>query len=395
MFSSLVLTALTRTGSNLVRRNASIVLRQSHRAAVLHEIGKPLVLETVKRIEQLKDDEVRIKVHYCSLNSTDVQIITGKNPELNVPLPFIPGHEISGEVVEIGKNNPHFLKRGDRVVAMNDIQDPNGGLIEEMVVKNRDVWQVPMEVPLKEMTVMPYGHGTALLAFAMHCQLEQNDLVLITAGPAGMGLAAIDLAVAVYKAKVIAICDTESSSDLVREKGAYKTVSLSKNYTKLYKDIADAVGDKKAKVAYDAVGKGLLHLLADFVDPKQGQLFSVDPFHNQKKLKESKPEYELPKKKVRTEQDQANAAKLIDSLVHIDLYEYPGEDVYRQMISDTIEMKSQRMVSGYISKVFLLKNVQKAVEFIQQKQCTGKVLIDVKCLDDDDCEEGDDGKKKK
>lgn len=129
------------------------------------------------------------------------------------------------------------------------------------------------------------------------------------------------------------------------------------------------------------------------VDPKEGQMFSVDPFHSQKKLKASKPEYELPKKKVRTEQDQANAAKLIDNLVHIDLYEYPGEDIYRQMISDTIELKSQKMVSGYISKVFLLKSVQKAVEFIQQKQCTGKVLIDIKSLDDDDGEE--EGTKKK
>ncbi|XP_065093484.1 quinone oxidoreductase-like protein 2 homolog [Ochlerotatus camptorhynchus] len=394
MFSSLVRSTFTRTGSSLAR-NASIVLRQSHRAAVLHEIGKPVVLETVKRVDQLKDDEVRIKVHYCSLNSTDVQIITGKHPDLKVPLPFIPGHEISGEIVEIGKANPNFLKRGDRVVVMNDLQDPNGGLIEEVVVKNRDVWQVPSEVPLREMTVMPYGHGTALLTFAMHCQLQENDLVLITAGPAGMGLAAIDLAVAVYKAKVIAICDTESSSDLVRQKGAYKTVSMTKNYTKLYKNIADAMGDKKAKIAYDAVGKGLLHLLADFVDPEKGQLFSVDPFYNQEKLKASKPEYELPKKKERTEQDQQNAAKLIDGVKHVDLYEHPDEDVYRQMIADTIEMRSQGMIAGYISKVFLLNKIQNAVEFIQKKQCTGKVLIDVKCVDDDDCEDGEAGEEKK
>lgn len=182
---------------------------------------------------------------------------------MKIPLPFIPGHEVSGEVIEIGSSNPNFLKRGDRVVAMNDLQDPSGGLIEEMVVKNRDVWQVPSEIPLREMTVMPYGHGTALLTFATFCPLQENDLVLITAGPAGMGLAAIDLAVNVYKAKVIAICDTESSSDLVREKGAYKTVSIGKSFTKLYKNIADAMGEKKAKVAYDAVGNGLLHLLAD------------------------------------------------------------------------------------------------------------------------------------
>lgn len=124
-------------------------------------------------------------------------------------------------------------------------------------------------------------------------------------------------------------------------------------------------------------------------------MFSVDPFHNQEQLKASKPEYELPKKKERTEQDELNAAKLIDGVKHVDLYEYPDEDVYRQMITDTIEMRSQGMITGYISKVFLLKKIQNAVEFIQKKQCTGKVLIDVKCLDDDDCEEEKEDEEKK
>lgn len=68
-----------------------------------------------------------------------------------MPLPFIPGHEFSGEIVEIGKDNPHFFNRGDRVLVMNDLQDPNGGLVTEAVVKNRDVWTVPQSVPLREM----------------------------------------------------------------------------------------------------------------------------------------------------------------------------------------------------------------------------------------------------
>ena len=78
-----------------------------------------------------------------------------------------------------------------------------------------------------------------------------------------MGLAAVDVAVNVYKAKVIAICDTESSSDLVRQKGAFKTISMGKNFTKLYKGLCDAMGSEKAILGYDAVGKGLLHIMAD------------------------------------------------------------------------------------------------------------------------------------
>ncbi|XP_055596958.1 quinone oxidoreductase-like protein 2 [Uranotaenia lowii] len=397
MFKSLVFTVIKRGSSSVpVFRCASKAADDGcHlKAAVLREIGKPLVIETVERVKKLKDDEVRVKVHYCSLNATDVQIISGKHPELEVPLPFIPGHEVSGEVVEFGKSNPNFLKRGDRVVAMNDLHDPKGALISEMILKNRDVWIVPREVPLKDMTVMPYGHGTALLAFALHCPLEQNDLLLVTAGPAGMGLAAIDLAVNVYKAKVIAICDTESSSDLVRQKGAYKTVSMSKNYTKLYKDISDAMGDKKARLAYDAVGKGLLHLLADFVDHETGMLFSVDPFYNAEKFKATKPEFEVPKKKKKSEEDVKHSAQLLDSLIHLDLYKNPDEDFYRQIITDTIEMRLQKMVSGHVSKVFPLPKIQEAIEFIQKKQCTGKVLIDVRHTDSkSDCgDEKKDGK---
>uniref|UniRef100_A0A182QKN6 Enoyl reductase (ER) domain-containing protein n=1 Tax=Anopheles farauti TaxID=69004 RepID=A0A182QKN6_9DIPT len=373
-------------------------IRWAHRAAVLREAGKPVVLETVKKVEKLKNDEVRVKVHYCSLNTTDVKIIAGKHAELKVPLPFIPGHEFSGEIVDIGKDNPHHFNRGDRVVVMNDLQDPNGGLISEAVVKNRDVWTVPQSVPLREMAVLPYGHGTALLTFALHCNLKENDLVLITAGPAGMGLAAIDLAVSVYKAKVIAVCDTESSSDLVRSKGAHKVVSMTKNnFSKLYKNVQDAMGDKKAKLAYDAVGKGLLHLLTDFVDPTNGQLISVDPFFNASKFASEVPEYERPKRKEKDEKpaEVEGKAKLLQNVRHFDLYEYPDVDTYRQMIADTIEMRSEGMIAGHISKVFPLSKVQQAIEFIQQKQCTGKVLIDVQCPDEEDCADGKDKKDKK
>ncbi|XP_049539250.1 quinone oxidoreductase-like protein 2 [Anopheles darlingi] len=371
---------------------SALLSRAAHRAAVLREPGKPLTLEVIKKVEKLKNDEVRVKVHYCSLNSTDVKIISGKHKELKVPLPFIPGHEFSGEIVEIGKDNPHFFNRGDRVVVMNDLQDPNGGLVTEAVVKNRDVWTVPQSVPLREMAVLPYGHGTALLTFALHCNLKENDLILITAGPAGMGLAAIDLAVSVYKAKVIAICDTESSSDLVRSKGAHKAVCMMKNnYTKLYKSIQDALGDKKAKVAYDAVGKGLLHLLADFVEPEKGKLISVDPFYNAQTFPKEVPQFERPKRKGKEDKPDESAegrAKLLQNVQHFDLYEYPDLDTYRQMISDTIEMRSEGMIAGHISKVFPLAKIQQAIEFVQQKQCTGKVLIDVQCTDpEEDCAE--------
>lgn len=79
----------------------------------------------------------------------------------------------------------------------------------------------------------------------------------------GNGLAAIQLANSVFKAKVYAICDTEDTSALIREEGAYKSISIKEGYSTVYKFLADSFTDKKAKVVYDAAGGGLIHLVAD------------------------------------------------------------------------------------------------------------------------------------
>lgn len=181
-----------------------------------------------------------------------------------INLCLVPGHEYSGIVEEVGKDNEAELAKGDRVIAMNDLLDETGGLTTQVIVKNRDCWLVPQDLSLRESAILPYGHGTALLVFSKLFELKEDDLVLITAGAAGMGLAAVDVATNVYKAKVIAICDTESSSDLVRNKGAFKTVSFTKNnFTKVYKELSEILGKEKAVLGYDAIGKGLLYILAD------------------------------------------------------------------------------------------------------------------------------------
>lgn len=79
----------------------------------------------------------------------------------------------------------------------------------------------------------------------------------------GNGLAAIQLANSVFKAKVYAICDTEDTSALIRDEGAYKSISIMEGPSAVYKFLAKSFTDKKAKVVYDAAGGGLMHLVAD------------------------------------------------------------------------------------------------------------------------------------
>jgi cinnamyl-alcohol dehydrogenase len=58
------------------------------------------------------DDDVVIKILYCGICHSDLHGI--KNDWKNASYPMIPGHEIAGEVTEVGKNVSKF-KAGDRV----------------------------------------------------------------------------------------------------------------------------------------------------------------------------------------------------------------------------------------------------------------------------------------
>lgn len=66
----------------------------------------------------------------------------------------------------------------------------------------QDVWRLPSEVDVKDAAVLICGHSTAYYAFTQFKKPEENEKIVISAGPAGLGLAAVDVAANVFKAKV-------------------------------------------------------------------------------------------------------------------------------------------------------------------------------------------------
>ncbi|KAI0264695.1 chaperonin 10-like protein [Gloeopeniophorella convolvens] len=64
-------------------------------------------------IPQVGDDEVLIKVSHCGVCGTDAHIHGG---EFIATFPLIPGHEVVGQIAEVGKNVTSF-SAGDRCVA--------------------------------------------------------------------------------------------------------------------------------------------------------------------------------------------------------------------------------------------------------------------------------------
>jgi len=81
------------------------------KAMLLRHPGEPLV-PTELPDPQPEDCEVLIRVHACGVCRTDLHIVDG---ELAQPkLPLVPGHEIVGEVVDLGAAVDRF-RLGDRI----------------------------------------------------------------------------------------------------------------------------------------------------------------------------------------------------------------------------------------------------------------------------------------
>src|SRR3984893_1531046 len=81
------------------------------KAAVLHEVNKPLVIEEVS-INKPGPREVLIRTAFAGLCHSDLHFIEGLYPH---PLPVVLGHESAGIVEQVGPEVT-YVKKGDHVI---------------------------------------------------------------------------------------------------------------------------------------------------------------------------------------------------------------------------------------------------------------------------------------
>ena len=91
--------------------NLAAPIRVMH-AMVLSAVREPLRLETDRAADPVGPHDVRLRVRACGVCRTDLHIVDGELPRPKLPL--VPGHEIIGEVEEIGPAVVG-IRRGDRV----------------------------------------------------------------------------------------------------------------------------------------------------------------------------------------------------------------------------------------------------------------------------------------
>lgn len=95
-------------------------LPETSRAAVLREFGEPLQIEDVPIPDKLEAGALLVKTTACSICGTDVHLSNG-SLALDVALPVIVGHEMTGQIVAMEEDASRDsvgqdLKIGDRLL---------------------------------------------------------------------------------------------------------------------------------------------------------------------------------------------------------------------------------------------------------------------------------------
>lgn len=189
--------------------------------------------------------EVLIGVHAAGVNFPDTLIIQGKY-QFKPDMPFSPGGEVAGEVLEVGEGVSH-VKPGDRVMALMTW----GGYAEKAVVPAFGVIPMPPDMSWNEGAGFPLVYGTVIHALKQRGRLREGETLLVLGAAGGVGLATVQIG-KLMGARVIAAASTADKLALCREHGADELV----NYTEesLKDRVKELTDGKGADVIFDPVG---------------------------------------------------------------------------------------------------------------------------------------------
>jgi NADPH2:quinone reductase len=216
------------------------------RAVFCRELGAPekLRLEAFASAA-LAAGQVRIAIHAAGINFPDILMAAGKY-QLKPELPFIPGMESAGEVIEIFSNIAEVAV-GDKVI----VKLRHGGYADEVVVTPSQLTPLPSTFDYAEGATFLAAHGTAYHALADRAQIKSGEVLLVHGAGGGVGLAAVEIG-KLLGATVIAAASTEEKLAVATAKGAAHAVLYKREpFRDAVKRITDGRG---ADVVFDPVG---------------------------------------------------------------------------------------------------------------------------------------------
>lgn len=272
----------------------SVQIPATMRAAVLRDVSRGLEIEEI-RTPRPRTGEVLVKTSACGLCHSDLHVIAGA---IAFPQPCVLGHEVAGEIVEVGPGNEHTgLAVGQRVAGaflmpcgqcpacaegrddlcgpffdLNRLQGKlydgetrlfdqdgspiamysMGGLAQYCVIPSTSVTPLPDSVDPVAGAILGCAAMTAYGAVRRGADLRHGESVAVVA-TGGVGSNIIQVCRAFGAKQIIAIDVDDDKLAATRALGATDVVNSTKQ------DVHEAVfgltGGRGVDVAFEALGR--------------------------------------------------------------------------------------------------------------------------------------------
>jgi len=246
------------------------------RAMVLSELGpietNPLKLTEIDRHEIQRPNELLIKIEACGVCHSQLHGIEGDWKDLGIPpmLPTVPGHEVVGKIVEIGKNVTKF-KVGDRAgispllescMKCQYCKEGNehlcesiqvlgeslkGGYAEYVTVTEDFATKIP-EKMRPEYAAPLFCAGITAYKAVKASEPSKNKKIGIF-GIGGVGHMAVQFAI-LEGADVIAISRNKKHLEIAKKLGASITITYSQDQEKFLQELKEKVGLLDAAIVF-------------------------------------------------------------------------------------------------------------------------------------------------
>jgi len=155
----------------------------------LLEYGGQLVFNDVAT-PTIARDEILVQVKSTAVNHLDLVEASGTARQiLPIDLPWIPGHEFSGLVEQIGSDVAAYAP-GDAVFGTSGM----GAYAEYLAVKPAVIARKPSNLSFEEAASVPVASQTAWQGIFTHGHLEKGQTILIHGGAGAVGAYAVQLA---------------------------------------------------------------------------------------------------------------------------------------------------------------------------------------------------------
>ncbi|KAG0274200.1 NADPH:quinone reductase [Linnemannia exigua] len=227
------------------------------RAIQVNQHGDASVLKpaTVPR-PTYKSDQVLIRVAYSGVNYLDIIERKGSFPSpppvdggRSRETPFIPGHEASGEIVEVGAEVQYGFKVGDRVAFIGI-----DTYAEYVAVNTINLAKLPDSASLADGAAFLLQGLTAIGLVRKGYTVKKGDWVVIHAAAGGVGLLATQLA-RLLGAHVIGTVSTDEKAVLAKAAGAEHVVLINNGYAALEKKVSELTNGEGVHAVLDSVGQ--------------------------------------------------------------------------------------------------------------------------------------------